>query len=90
MVKQHPCVVFVTQGFNDNLAFPESADIIGGWVKAAAAEIHDDRILGDSLWIEHHSEWMANDSLLPDDVGYGAVAVRMYAALAEAPTSPAH
>ena len=35
---------------------PPSVDIIGGWVKAVAAEIHADYITGASRWIEHHHE----------------------------------
>jgi lysophospholipase L1-like esterase len=63
-------------------ARPPSVDIIGGWVKAAAAEIHADFIPGASHWIEHHPEWMASDGLHPNDVGYAAIAKRMDAALA--------
>ena len=121
IVKQHPNIVIITLGLNDNFAFPESVDaihtqigadftrlkqglpharfivvepfwytddrppsvdIIGGWVKAAAAEIHADYIRGASHWIEHHPEWMASDGLHPNDVSYGAIAKRMDAALA--------
>ena len=62
---------------------PPSVDIIGGRVKTAAADIHPDYIPGASHWIEHHPEWMASDGLHPNDVGYAAIAKRMYAALAQ-------
>ena len=62
---------------------PPSVDIIGGWVEAAAADIHADYIPGASHWIEHHPEWMASDGLHPNDAGYSAIANRMDAALAQ-------
>ena len=62
---------------------PPSVDIIGGWVKADAADIHAADIPGASHWIEHNPEWMASDGLHPNDVGYAAIAKRMDAALAE-------
>jgi lysophospholipase L1-like esterase len=62
---------------------PRSVDIISGWVKVAAAEIHADYIPGASHWIEHHPEWMASDGLHPNDVGYAQIAKRMDAALAK-------
>ena len=61
---------------------PPSVDISGGWVKAAAAEIHADYIRGASHWVEHHPELMASDGLHLNDVGYAAIAKRMDAALA--------
>ena len=62
---------------------PPSVDIIGGWVVAAAAEIHADYIPGDSHWIERHPEWMASEGQHPNDAGYTAIAKRMDAALAQ-------
>ena len=106
IIKQHPDIVIITLGPNDNFAVPESADaihtqigadftrlkhglsharfivvepfwytdgrlpsvdIIGGWVEAAAAEIHADYIPGASHWIEHHPEWMASYHVHPND-----------------------
>lgn len=64
-------------------ARPPSVDIISGWVKAAAADIHADYILGASHWIEHHPEWMASDGRHPNDAGYAAIALRMDAELAQ-------
>jgi lysophospholipase L1-like esterase len=62
-------------------ARPPSVDVIDGWVKAAAADIHADYIPGASHWIEHHPEWMASDGLHPNDRGYAQIARRMNAAL---------
>ena len=120
IIMQHPDIVIITLGLNDNFAFAESADaihaqigadfsrlklalpdarfivvepfwyadvrppsvdIIGGWVEAAAADIHADYIPGASHWIEHHLEWMASDGIHPNDRGYAEIAKRMDAAL---------
>lgn len=61
---------------------PPSVAIINGWVKAAAAAIHADYIPDASHWIEHHPEWMADDGVHPNDIGYAQIAKRMDAALA--------
>ena len=56
---------------------PESVDTIIGWVKDAAADIDADYIAGASRWIEGHPEWMASDTLHPNDDGYAEMAKRM-------------
>ena len=58
-------------------------DIIGGWVEAAAADIHAEYIPGASHWIEHHPEWMASDGIHANDRGYAEIATRMDAELAQ-------
>jgi hypothetical protein len=42
-------------------------EIIINWVKDAAAAIGADYVPGASHWIEYHPEWMAADSLHPND-----------------------
>jgi lysophospholipase L1-like esterase len=61
---------------------PDSLSIITGWVKAAAEFIDADYVVGASHWLEHHPEWMAEDGLHPNDVGYAHMATQMDAALA--------
>jgi lysophospholipase L1-like esterase len=73
----------VVEPFWNREARPPSVDIISGWVKAAAADIHADYIPGASHWIEHHPEWMASDGLHPNDRGYAVIALRMDAQLAQ-------
>ncbi len=60
---------------------PESVERIIGWVRDAAAEIDADYIPGASHWLDGHPEWMADDDLHPNDVGYAEIATRMDAAL---------
>jgi len=62
---------------------PDSVEVIIGWVKDAAARVDADYIPGASHWIEGHPEWMAADTLHPNDLGYAAMAERMEKALAE-------
>ena len=62
---------------------PESVEVIIGWVKDAAARVDADYIPGASHWIEGHPEWMAADTLHPNDDGYAAMAEQMEKALAE-------
>jgi lysophospholipase L1-like esterase len=71
----------VVEPFWNREARPTSVDIISGWVKAAAANIHADYIPGASNWIEHHPKWMASDGLHPNDRDYAEIATRMDAAL---------
>ncbi|HEX4403118.1 MAG TPA: SGNH/GDSL hydrolase family protein [Galbitalea sp.] len=61
---------------------PDSLSSITGWLKAAAAFIDADYVVGASHWIEHHAEWMAVDAEHPNDDGYAQIAARMDAALA--------
>ncbi len=67
---------------------PGSLTVISGWVKDAAAAIDADYIEGASHWIEHHPEWMASDSLHPNDAGYAAIAKRMDAELGKLGLNP--
>jgi lysophospholipase L1-like esterase len=60
---------------------PSSVDVIGRWVRDAAAEIGADYIPEASHWIEGHPEWMADDGLHPNDAGYAAIAEKMHARL---------
>jgi lysophospholipase L1-like esterase len=60
---------------------PDSIAIISGWVQAAAESIGADYIAGASHWIEGHPEWMADDGLHPNDLGYAEMARRMDEAL---------
>ena len=62
---------------------PASVETIIGWVKDAAAAIGADYIPGASHWIEGHPEWMAADTLHPNDEGYAEMAERMDAALTD-------
>jgi len=62
---------------------PESVEVIIGWVKDAAARVDADYIPGASHWIEGHPEWMAADTLHPNDEGYAAMAEQMEKALTE-------
>ena len=73
----------VVEPFWNRDARPPSVDIISGWVKAAAADIHAHYIPGASHWIEHHPEWMASDDRHPNDAGYAAIALRMDVELAQ-------
>ena len=60
---------------------PDSVEVIIGWVRDAAQEISADYIAGASHWIEGHPEWMAQDGLHPNDLGYNELAMRMDAEL---------
>lgn len=62
---------------------PDSIAVISGWVQAAAENIGADYIAGASHWIEGHPEWMAEDGLHPNDLGYAEMARRMDEALSE-------
>ena len=56
---------------------PESVAQIIGWVEAAAERVEADYISGASRWIEGHPEWMAADTIHPNDEGYAEIASRM-------------
>lgn len=75
--------IVVVEPFWYTDARPESVDIIGGWVRQAAAALRVDHIEGASHFIEGHPEWMAPDGLHPNDAGYAVIAARMSASLAK-------
>ena len=74
--------VIVVEPFWYTSERPRSVDVIISWVRSAAATIGADYIPGASLWIEGHPEWMAEDGLHPNDLGYAEMARRMNAELA--------
>lgn len=77
-----PDARFIVQPFWYTDEQPESLDTISGWVRSAAGRIGADYIDGAKDWIRGHPEWMADDGLHPNDVGYAAMAKRMDAELA--------
>lgn len=62
--------------------WPESVEVIIGWVREGAEAIDADHIAGASRWIEGRPELMAADGLHPNDDGYAVMAERMDAELA--------
>lgn len=60
---------------------PASVDVINSWVHDAAAAVSADYIPGASYWLAGHPEWMASDSLHPNDAGHAAIAAQMDQAL---------
>ena len=62
-------------------ARPDSVETIIGWVHTAADRIDADWVPDASHWIEGHPEWMADDTLHPNDEGYAHMAEKMDEAL---------
>jgi len=60
---------------------PASVDVIISWVHDAAAAVGADYIPHASYWLAGHLEWMASDSLHPNDAGHAAIASQMDQAL---------
>jgi lysophospholipase L1-like esterase len=60
---------------------PTSVDVIISWVHDAAAAVGADYIPHASYWLAGHPEWMASDSLHPNDAGHAAIASQMDQAL---------
>ncbi|WP_341953889.1 SGNH/GDSL hydrolase family protein [Salinibacterium sp. TMP30] len=60
---------------------PASVDVIISWVHDAATVVGADYIPDASYWLAGQPEWMASDSLHPNDAGHAAIASQLDQAL---------